>query len=83
MNNSEKITIQIQLRFCNCELEFVPHFGPGIVAIADVVIDPDMSIETCLANIKLQMLDDLFDLEYQIVSNSLDLQRIPTVIHIQ
>lgn len=78
----------VRLRLIGCEIEFVRSFGPGVLATAEVYIDPLETIESRLAMAKAQMLDQLFDLEYLDESQndkSLEVQRFdpPAVIYVQ
>lgn len=70
--------ILVRLRLRDCQIEFVEHFGPGVVAIGEIEIDgTDIPIEKIIPTIKARMLDRLFDMEYLIEEGSelLDLQR--------
>ncbi len=79
----------VRLRLFGCQIEFVPSLGPGVIATAEVNIDPNSNvIQLQLAAIKAQMLDQLFDLEYLDESQDnelLEVQRFdpPAIIYVQ
>lgn len=80
--------ILVRLRLRDCQIEFVEHFGPGVVAIGEIEIDgTDIPVEKIIPTIKARMLDRLFDMEYLVEEGPkvLDLQRNeePAVIFVQ
>lgn len=82
-----KLIVRLYLK--GCQIEFIEHFGPGVVAIGEIEVDggPETPLEQIMPAVKARMLDRLFDIEYQIEETAklLDLQRFkgPTVIYVQ
>lgn len=57
----------VRIRLKNSDTKFSPLYGPGVLAVMEVVIEREpRSLDAMMHQIKIKILDRLFDIDYTV-----------------